>query len=229
MRLTDSARSIRLDVPGWPGNLAGQHLDLRLTAEDGYQAVRSYSIASAGPGESIELGVDRVPDGEVSPYLVDDVMTGDQLEVRGPLGGWFVWHEDDPSPVQLIGGGSGVVPLIAMARAHRAAGATSRFRMLVSARTPEDVLFAPELSALDATPGDRFALDVVYTRRGPEDWPFPIGRVDRAALERTTLPVSDSPAIFVCGPTGFVETVADHLVAIGHDPDRIKTERFGGA
>lgn len=227
---TGRARRIELDIPTWPGNEAGAHLDIRLTAEDGYQAVRSYSIASAGDGERVELGVDRVPDGEVSPYLVDDVTAGDQLEVRGPLGGWFVWHPDDPGPVQLVGGGSGLVPLLAMLRAHDTVGSAAPFRLLLSARTPDDVLYAAELDALAGrAAAGSLAIDRVFTRQAPPGWTDPVGRVDRAALERLTIPAADSPAVFVCGPTGFVETVADLLVDLGHDPARIKTERFGGA
>lgn len=211
-RESDHARSILLDVPAWPGNLAGQHLDVRLTAPDGYQASRSYSIASSGPAMRIELGVDRLPDGEVSPYLVDDVRAGDQLEVRGPLGRWFVWQPTDTAPVQLIGGGSGVVPLVAILRAHRAAGATVPMRLLYSVKTPEDRFFADELTGPDVT--------FVYSRVD--------GRLTKEKLAESTIPASDSPTVFVCGPTGFVEAVADWLVELGHPAARIKTERFGG-
>src|SRR5215207_3068301 len=144
---TPSGRSIILEVPGWGGNIAGQHLDLRLTAPDGYQAARSYSVASAGPGDRVEIAVDRLPDGEVSPYLVDDVMVGDELELRGPLGGWFVWKPEQEGPVQLIGGGSGVVPLVAMVRARAASASAAPFRLLYSLRTPEDAFFRAELEA----------------------------------------------------------------------------------
>jgi len=221
---TPSGRLIQLDVPNWPGNLAGQHLDIRLTAEDGYQAARSYSIASVGTGP-IELAVDRIPDGEVSPYLTMDIMAGDQLEVRGPLGGWFVWHAHDTDPVQLIGGGSGVVPLMAMMREHAAIESTVPFRLLYSARTDDDAFFKSEIDSL-AGP----ALDVtwVYTRKGPGSWTGPIGRVSKEALIASTIPASENPMVFVCGPTGFVETVATWLVELGHDPARVKTERFGG-
>ena len=214
-----------IDVPGWGGNLAGQHLDLRLSAPDGYQAVRSYSIASASAGERIELAVDRLPDGEVSPYLVDDLLVGDQLEIRGPLGGWFVWHTDQTEPVQLIAGGSGIVPLVAMARAHAASGSTARFRLLYSVRSPADVFFAGELAAL-ASP--HFEVTWVYTREIPEGWPTSAGRLSPAVLEASTIAASDDPAVFVCGPTGFVESVADWLIALGHPAASVKTERFGG-
>ena len=228
---TPTGRSITIDVPGWPGNIAGQHVDVRLSAPDGYQAVRSYSIASAGDDEWLQLAVDRLPDGEVSPYLVDELQNGDQLELRGPLGGWFVWRpEVDGVPqttdVQLIGGGSGIVPLVAMIRAHAASGSSAKFRLLYSVRTPEDVFFADELKALA---GDTLEITWVYTRQAPEGWPTPAGRVTLDALRDATFPASGSPAVFVCGPTGFVESVATWLVELGHEPASVKTERFGGA
>jgi ferredoxin-NADP reductase len=225
---TPTARSLEIEVPGWPGNLAGQHLDLRLTAADGYTATRSYSIASAGPGERVQLAVDKLPDGEVSPYLVDEVIVGDQIELRGPLGGWFVWRPEQTEPVQLIAGGSGVVPLVAMIRAHEAAGSTAPFRMLYSVREPGDIFFANELKALDES-SPNLEIDWVYTRKSPDGWPRPAGRVSRAILVESTIPASDKPTVFVCGPTGFVEAVADLLVDMGHPSDRVKTERFGGA
>jgi len=220
-----SGRSLVIDVPGWGGNLAGQHTDLRLTAPDGYQAVRSYSIASAGPGQRIELAVDEVPNGEVSPYLVEDVMVGDQLELRGPLGGWFVWRPEETGPVQLIGGGSGIVPLISMIRSRAAANSVAPFRLLYSLRAPEDAFYRAELER--PAPG----LDVtwLYTRKTPDAWARPAGRITPADLAAATLPPSDDPMVFVCGPTGFVEAVADALVGLGHPPARVKTERFGGA
>lgn len=229
---TPTSRSIDLEVPGWPGNLAGQHLDLRLTAPDGYTATRSYSIATAGAGTRVQLAVDRLPDGEVSPYLVDELIVGDQLEVRGPLGGWFVWRPpaDDRSPaepVQLIGGGSGIVPLMAMARAHAAVASTVPFRLLYSVRAPEDVFFAAELAELARSP--HFDIDWVYTRTAPEGWSGSPGRVTRERLAEAVVPAALDPAVFVCGPTGFVETVADLLVELGHPAARVKTERFGGA
>ena len=223
---TPTARILRLRVPGWPGNLPGQHLDLRLTAEDGYQAVRSYSIASSGPGEEVELGVDEVADGEVSPYLVHDVRPGDELEVKGPLGGFFVWHADDPSPVQLIAGGSGIVPLLAMARARAASASTAPFRLLYSVRSAEDAMFRAEVERLDAA---GVALTWIYTRSAPVGWGGRVGRVTAADLRTATAPVEETPAVFVCGPTGFVEAVASALVQLGHDPARVRTERFGGA
>jgi ferredoxin-NADP reductase len=224
---TPTARSLDLDVPGWPGNLAGQHLDLRLTAPDGYTATRSYSIASSGPGERVQLAVDELPDGEVSPYLVEDVAVGDELEIRGPLGGWFVWRPEQTEPVQLIGGGSGVVPLMAMVRAHEAAASGARFRLLYSVRTPDDVFFAAELAELEKS-SSTLEITWVYTRETPEGWPTPAGRVNRAVLEQSTIPAAEMPTVFVCGPTGFVEAVADILVSLGHPAASVKTERFGG-
>ena len=222
--LTKSARSIMLDVPGWGGNIGGQHADVRLTAEDGYQAVRSYSVASVGAGDRIELAVDRLPDGEVSPYLVDDLLVGDEVEVRGPLGGWFVWRPDQIDPVQLVAGGSGIVPLMAMIRSHRAAGSAAPFRLLYSLRTPEDAFFQHEL--LDPPLGVEVTWH--YTRQAPREWGRTPGRLTPSDLGTYTFAPTESPAVYVCGPTGFVETVARALVELGHSPQRVKTERFGG-
>ena len=223
---TPTGRSILFDVPGWGGNIAGQHVDVRLSAPDGYQAVRSYSIASADSSTRVQLAVDKLPGGEVSPYLVDDLQVGDQVEFRGPLGGWFVWRPEQTDSVQLIGGGSGIVPLVAMIRAHAASGSDAKFKLLYSVREPADVFFADELASLA---GPYLEITWVYTRKTPEGWPTPAGRVTKEILARSTFPASDNPQVFVCGPTGFVEAVADHLVALGHDPLRVKTERFGGA
>jgi len=226
-QLTTSGRSLVLDVPGWGGNLAGQHADVRLTAPDGYQAVRSYSVATAGDGDRIEIAVDRLPDGEVSPFLVDAIELGDQVEVRGPLGGWFIWRPEETDAVLLIGGGSGVVPLMAMVRAHEAAGSAAPFRLVYSVRSPEDAFFRDELAS--ATGVD---VDWIYTRRAPAGWARPAGRLradDLRSSGALQSPTGGPPSVFVCGPTGFVEAVADLLVALGHDPARIKTERFGGA
>ncbi|CAN5361583.1 ferredoxin reductase [soil metagenome] len=214
---TPSGRSIWIDVPDWAGNIAGQHVDVRLTAPDGYQASRSYSLASSGAAPRLQLAVDRLPDGEVSPYLVDDLQPGDMLELRGPLGGWFVWKEDQAQPVQLIAGGSGVVPLVAMIRAHAASGSTAPMQLLYSVRTPEDRFFADELEKLDT-------VTYAYTRSGPPD--ATIGRLTKERLAAAVLPAGC--AVFVCGPTGFVEAVATWLVDLGHDASLIKTERFGG-
>lgn len=216
-------RVLDLTVEEWPGNIAGQHVDVRLTAEDGYQAVRSYSLASSGGEPVIELAVDEIPDGEVSPYLVEDVRPGDQVEIRGPIGGYFVWTPDRTEPVQLIAGGSGIVPMIAIARAH--VGSPAPMRLLYSVRTPSDVFYADELRALASAD---FRIDWAYTRAAPVGDARPPGRVDAATIVAATLPPSEHPTVYVCGPTGFVETVADLLVAAGHPPDRVRTERFGG-
>ncbi len=223
---TSSARRLVLDVPTWPGNDAGSHLDIRLTAPDGYQAQRSYSVASSGPGTRLVLAIDELPDGEVSPFLVHDVQVGDQLEVHGPLGAYFVWHPPAPGaaaePVQLIAGGSGVVPLFAMLSAHAAAGDASEFRLLYSVRSPGDVFFREELEATTA-------VDYVYTREAPDGWPAPAGRLTRAALGAAIFAPDRAPRIYVCGPTPFVEAVADWLIELGHATTSIRTERFGGS
>lgn len=232
-RETPTAARLELEVDGWPGNVAGQHLDVRLTAPDGYTATRSYSIASSGPSSRVVLAVDKLPDGEVSPFLVDELRMGDLLEVHGPLGAFFVWKPVEERslaparPVQLIAGGSGVVPLFAMARAHADAEDLTPFRMLYSVRTPDDVYFADELMAL-AEASDAFRLDLVYTRRTPEAWPTPPGRIMREALAAAVIPAADRPLVYVCGSTGFVERVASWLIELGHDAGSIRTERFGG-
>lgn len=222
--LTPTGRSIVLDVDGWRGNEAGQHVDVRLTAEDGYQAVRSYSMATSGPAERVELVVDRLPDGEVSTYLVDELRVGDQVELRGPLGGYFIWRPELTDPVQLIAGGSGIVPLVSMLRAHRDAWSTAQFRLLYSVRSPEDVYFRSELDAL----GPDVELTYNFTRLTPDGWPLEAGRLDEARIAASVLPASADPLTFVCGPTGFVERVAETLVDLGHDALRVRTERFGG-
>lgn len=223
-----TARTIVLRVPGWPGHLSGQHVDLRLTAPDGYSTQRSYSIASAADGERIELTVEEIPDGEVSPYLTRVLEVGDALELRGPIGGWFVWQPGPPTPVQLIAGGSGLVPLMAMIRA-RAAGpdpGVAPFRLLYSVREPAALLYTGELSER-ATDGTGLEVAYAYTRRAPEGHKRPPGRVDADLVRAVTWPPESRPLTFVCGPTGFVESAADLLVAAGHDPALIRTERFG--
>jgi ferredoxin-NADP reductase len=220
-----TARSLVLDIPGWTGHRAGQHLDVRLTAEDGYQAQRSFSIASAPEDAAVAITVERIDDGEVSPYLVDDVIAGDELEVRGPIGGPFTWSVDDDGPLALIAGGSGLVPLMSMLRHRAAQGSTVETHVLISVRTETDALYRPELMTLEPRAG----LDVrwTYTRAPvapPGGW---TGRVDAAMLQAVTPPPSASPRVFVCGPTGFVELVATLLVDAGHDPQRVRTERFG--
>ncbi|GAA2895055.1 oxidoreductase [Actinoplanes cyaneus] len=225
---TPSARTLVLDVPGWPGHLPGQHLDLRLTAEDGYSAQRSYSIASDWPGDGpVEITIQRLEDGEVSPYLTDVVETGDKIELRGPIGGWFVWRPAQPAPVLLVAGGSGVVPLMSMIRERGRLRARQPFRVIYSVRTPEDACFADELKRRVR---DDAGLDVhfVYTRSAPDGWPAPPKRIDVATINSHGWPPDFAPDVFVCGPTSFVETVADILVALGHDPKKIRTERFGG-
>ena len=227
---TATARTLVLDVDGWPGHLPGQHVDVRLTADDGYQAQRSYSIAAPAADGAVELTVERLDDGEVSPYLTQVVGPGDALEVRGPVGGWFVWDEDDASPVLLVAGGSGLVPLMAMVRAHArttAAGAAAPFRLVCSVRSPDALLFADELAGL--ADSDRLEVALRYTRAAPAGWTEPVGRLDAAALDRPGWRPADAPRVFVCGPTPFVEAVAALLVGAGHDAERIRTERFGGA
>jgi ferredoxin-NADP reductase len=222
---TGTARTIVLEVPGWPGHRAGQHVDVRLTAADGYSAQRSYSIASAPGGDQVELTVQRLPDGEVSPYLTDVLAVGNPLELRGPIGGWFVW-EPAPAPVLLVAGGSGVVPLMAMIRTRAATGTQAPFRLVYSVRGPGDVLYADELAERQC-PGNGFQVAYVYTRAVPAGWPVPPGRIGTGVLtERGWVP-DRHPAVFICGPTGFVEAAADLLINAGHDPRAIKTERFG--
>jgi ferredoxin-NADP reductase len=223
---TPTARSIVLDVPGWAGSTAGQHVDVRLTADDGYQAVRAYSLASTGPEMLVELAVDLIPDGEVSPYLVNELQPGDQLEFRGPLGRWFVWKPELTQPVQLVAGGSGVVPLVAMVRAHAASESSVPMRLLYSVRTPDDVFYSEEL--MDAAANGSLDLTLSYSRRTPPGHPRAAARIDRELLEAVAFAPAELPAVFVCGPNGFVAAAADLLVAAGHDPLMIKTERFGG-
>jgi ferredoxin-NADP reductase len=221
-----SARTLVLDVPGWPGHQPGQHVDVRLTAADGYQAQRSYSIASPPDGTRVELTVERLANGEVSPYLTGELHPGDRLELRGPIGGWFVWHPGELDPVLLLGGGSGVVPLMAMVRTRIATGSTTPMRLVYSTRTPDTVLYGDQLRRL----GERdpaLQVELVYTRRAPPDWQGPVGRLDGARLATLAWPPTDRPACFVCGPTGFAEAVANLLVDQGYAPARIKTERFG--
>ena len=219
-----AARTVVLQVPGWPGHQAGQHVDIRLTAEDGYTASRSYSIASLTDGERVEVTVERLDDGEVSPYLVDVVAPGDRLEVRGPVGGWFVWRPEQVEPVLLVGGGSGVVPLMSIVRRHVASGSSAPLRLVYSLREPDATLYRDELADLVM---DGLSLTYVYTRRTPDGWPRPPGRLDAGLLAASAFPPAESPTSYVCGPTGFVETVADLLVEAGHDPRRVRTERFG--
>jgi ferredoxin-NADP reductase len=222
---TATARTIVLSVPDWPGHRAGQHVDVRLTAADGYSAQRSYSIASAPAGEEIELTVQRLADGEVSPYLAQVLAAGDPLELRGPIGGWFVWAPA-PAPVLLVAGGSGVVPLMAMIRTRAATGTQAPFRLVYSVRAPGDALYADELAERQAI-DDGLHVAYVYTRTTPVGWPVPPGRIGAGVLTAPGWAPDRNPAVFVCGPTGFVEAAADLLIGAGHDPGTIKTERFG--
>jgi ferredoxin-NADP reductase len=221
------AKSITLAVPDWSGHRPGQHVDIRLTAEDGYQAERSYSIASTPEQERrVTLTVERLDDGEVSPYLTDELRMGDQLELRGPIGGYFVWEAQLGGPLLLVAGGSGIVPLMAMIRHRAAAGSTIAVRLLYSARSAADVIYQGELDRLIGT---TTMLDVVYTltRVQPPGWTGYHRRIDADMLREVTWPAEQRPLIYICGPTPFVETAATSLVALGYEPDHIKTERFG--
>lgn len=222
---TARVRSIALDCPGWPGHQAGQHVDVRLTAEDGYQAERSYSIASAPEDERLVLTVERLEEGEVSPYLVDVLHEGDSLELRGPIGGHFVWTEALGGPLLLLAGGSGIVPLRAMLRHRQAVGSAVPVRLLYSARSLDEVIYRDELTRL----GGREGIDVRFTltRQWPGDWKGYRRRIDADLLRDVAWPTDDHPLVYICGGTGFVETSADVLVQMGHDPLRIRTERFG--
>ena len=214
---TARARTLVLDVDGWPGHRAGQHLDVRLTAEDGYQAQRSYSLASAPGAPALEITVERLEDGEVSPWLVDESLPGDSCEVRGPIGGYFVWEPERGGPLLLVAGGSGLVPLMCIERLRRLAAPSVASTLLLSARAPDDVIYADELDGAVLT----------FTRRAPGSWRGYARRVDAAMLAEVAPPPAAKPRCFVCGPTGFVEQVATALVELGHHPALIKTERFG--
>jgi len=222
---TPSTKSIVLELPGWAGHRAGQHVDVRLTAEDGYQAQRSYSLASAPDESGLMLTVQRLEDGEVSPYLVDVLEPGDPLELRGPIGGYFVWEAALGGPLLLIGGGSGIVPLRAIVEHHAAIGSQVPLRMLYSARSQEDLIYRAELERL-AGAGE-LELEVALTRAWPEDWQGHRGRVDAQLLGRVAGEPAARGLVYVCGPSGFVETVANTLVELGHDAGRVRTERFG--
>jgi ferredoxin-NADP reductase len=223
---TPRTKSLVLEVPGWEGHKAGQHVDVRLTAEDGYQAQRSYSIASAPEDERLILTVDRLDDGEVSIYLTDVLMAGDKLELRGPIGGYFTWEAGDGGPLFLVGGGSGIAPLMAMIRHRAAAGSDVPTRLLYSSRSYEEIIFREELETLGAREA---SLEIFHTltRSRPEGWSGYDRRIDAAMLREVALSPDENPLAFVCGPTSFVEGVADALVSLGHDPARVKTERFG--
>jgi ferredoxin-NADP reductase len=221
---TADARSIALRVPGWPGHRAGQHVDLRLTAEDGYTAQRSYSIASAPEDDHLLLTVERLPDGEVSPYLVDELRRGDELEVRGPIGGYFAWQESLGGPLLLVAGGSGVVPFRSVLRHHQATGSTVGVRLLCSARSLPSLIYRDELTSCTGP----VEVSVTLTREQPDGWRGYRRRVDRDLLAEVGWPAARQPLCYVCGPTGFVETVTAALVDLGHTGARIRAERFGG-
>jgi ferredoxin-NADP reductase len=223
---TPRTKSLLLEVPGWEGHKAGRHVDVRLTAPDGYQAQRSYSIASAPEDERLVLTVDRLDDGEVSPYLTDVLMAGDKLELRGPIGGYFTWEEGDGGPLLLVGGGSGVAPLMAMIRHRAAAGSDVATRLLYSSRSFEEIIFREELEDLVAR-DDLLEVNHTLTRSKPEAWSGYARRIDAEMLREVAWSPDETPLAFVCGPTSFVEGVADALVSLGHDPTRVKTERFG--
>jgi len=218
---TATAKTIKLAVPDWVGHKAGQHLDVRLTAEDGYSAERSYSIASA-PGEPVAITVQRLDDGEVSPYLTEDLRPGDELELRGPIGGYFIW-DGAPEPVLLLAGGSGVVPLRSMLRHRQRTGSATPARLVYSVRSLPDVIYRSEL--------DLYGSEVIYTftKQQPPGWTGHVGRVTAGLLGEVAWPLDQNPIAFICGPTAFVEAVAQELVMMGHPPGRVKTERFGGA
>jgi ferredoxin-NADP reductase len=219
---TPQVRTIVLDVPDWPGHRAGQHVDVRLTAEDGYRAEREYSIASA-PGEPVAITVERLEDGEVSPYLTQELRPGDGLELRGPIGGHFVWDAENGGPLMLVAGGSGVVPLRAMVRHRRRSGSDAPVRLLYSSRTLDDVIYREELEQLSD------GIEVVHTltREQPPDWKGHARRIDASLLAEVAWPVDTEARAFVCGPTSFVEVAASGLVELGYPPARVKTERFG--
>ena len=222
---TPRCKSVVLELPEWPGHRPGQHVDVRLTAEDGYQAQRSYSIASAPEDSQLVLTVERLEDGEVSPYLVDELRPGDELELRGPIGGYFVWEQSSGEPLLLIAGGSGVVPFRAMLRHRVAVGGETAIRVLYSARSLDEVLYQEELLSLGSSQdvGVRLAL----TRAWPETWSGHRGRITPELLRDISWPPEERPLIYICGPTAFVEAIAGQLVDLGHDPSRIRTERFG--
>jgi ferredoxin-NADP reductase len=221
---TPRVKTIAFDVPGWPGHRAGQHVDVRLTAEDGYEAQRSYSIASAPDGTRIELTVERLDDGEVSPYLTEELQPGDQIELRGPIGGYFVWEPSHGGPLLLVGGGSGIVPLMAMIRLRAAVGSDTDTRLLFSSRSWDDVIYRDELERLR---GNGLTVVHTLTRAQPSEWNGYARRVDAPMLAEVGPSPAERPHAYVCGPTPFVEAVAEALVQLGHEPHAVRTERFG--
>ena len=223
---TPRVKSVMLHVRDWPGHRTGQHVDIRLTGEDGYQAQRSYSIASPPEDDLLALTVERVEDGEVSPYLVGELRSGDQFELRGPIGGYFVWTVADGGPLCLIAGGSGIAPFMAMLRHRERRSDRTPATLLYSSRTVNDIIYRHELDAMAARDGG-LRLVHTLTRERPIGWAGHQGRIDRALLAQTCSPPGQKPKIFVCGPTPFVEDVSRFLVELGHDPLAVKTERFG--
>jgi ferredoxin-NADP reductase len=223
---TPRVASLVLEAPDWPGHLAGQHVDVRLTADDGYQAQRSYSIASAPEDSRLAITVERLEDGEVSPYLVGEVKVGDKVELRGPIGGYFVWRAVDPRPLLLIAGGSGIVPLMAMLRHRSAAGAGVPTRLLYSSRSFDDIIYRDELDGLAAA-GDGVSVAHALTRAQPGGWKGYARRIDREMVGDVAWPKEQMPIAYICGPTSFVEAAANLLVESGYDASWIKTERFG--
>ena len=222
-RETASVVTIELDPPHWPGHHAGQHLDVRLTAEDGYTAEREYSIASA-PGEPVAITVERLEDGEVSPYLTGELRAGDELELRGPVGGYFVWEPGDSGPLMLLAGGSGIVPLRSILRHRRRTGSDAPARLLYSSRSWDDVIYRDELGQYH----DGVQVSYTLTRDHPAGWTGHTGRIDSALLAEVAWPAEANPLAYICGPTSFVETAAAGLVGLGYPPEQVKTERFGG-
>lgn len=223
---TPRVKSLVLDVPGWVGHRAGQHLDVRLTAEDGYQTERSYSISSAPAEPHVTLTIERLDAGEVSPYLTDVLHPGDELEVRGPIGGWFTWRPEEGGPLLLVAGGSGVAPLMAMIRQRAAVRSPVPVSLLYSSRTYDEIIFREELDRSAVVDGD-LMVDYTLTRSQPPGWQGYSRRIDRAMLEEVAWAPEEHPMIFVCGPTPLVESVATLCVGLGYTPERIKTERFG--
>jgi ferredoxin-NADP reductase len=222
---TPRCKSLVLDPPALPAHRAGQHVDVRLTAEDGYRAERSYSIASAPEDPHLVLTVERLDDGEVSPYLTDELRPGDELELRGPIGGYFVWEESLGGPLLMVAGGSGIVPFRAIVRHWASGNRATPARLVYSSRTLDDVIYRTELT--DRAERDGLDLHIALTRDWPEDWHGHRGRIDRRFLDDVAWPAAEQPLVYVCGPTAFVETVAETLVQSGHEANRIKTERFG--
>jgi ferredoxin-NADP reductase len=225
-RETGTARTLAFTGPSWTGYLSGQHVDVRLRAEDGYTAQRSYSIASSDGAGRFELTVQRVPGGEVSPYFVDDMQIGDKIEVRGPIGGWFAWRPESSDPVLLVAGGSGVVPLMAMVRERDRAGSRLPFRLVYSVRSADEAIYADELATRSSS-SEALTVEWVYTRFSPQSYERPPSRLDESDVSDLSWAGRSTPRCYVCGPTGFVETASQLLLRLGHPAEMIRTERFG--